>query len=89
MSLYYGVLVVAILVGLSILFDESVCWTVLPGQHTYTRYAACLAQVKGRLVLLGGKKASGETSKPVEIWNPDTGGWTNMTVPPFDEIHRK
>jgi len=76
-----------LLVGCMLLVSDSRAWTRLPGQFAYSRYSACLAEVKGRLVLIGGKKRSGEPSKPVEVWNPDTGRWTTRRVPPFDEIH--
>lgn len=63
-------------------------WKIEKGIHRYSRYSNCLASVKGRLILIGGKIRFGETKKPVEIWDPDKGVWTVRKFPPFEEIHR-
>lgn len=63
-------------------------WELEQGTHQYPRYSSCLAAVKGRLVLIGGKIRLGEEKKPVEVWNPESGVWEVRGHAPFEEIHR-
>ncbi len=65
------------------LISEAQTENVTPAESTCTaRHENSLAEVQGKLVLVGGRGM-----RPVESWDPETGEWTSHPGPPLELNH--